>query len=92
MGPECPAKLAKLVLDRKSQILITESAVPVPKIMASGWNLAHVSGTGADGAESEADASPSVEGAEAAEDTRRSTLPVRMSENAQCSSIEHDRR
>ena len=42
MGPECPGKLATFVLSFKSQILIMESSVPVPKIRPSGWNWAQV--------------------------------------------------
>lgn len=37
-----PAKLATLALSFKSQILTSESAIPVPKIKPSGWNCAHV--------------------------------------------------
>jgi hypothetical protein len=66
--------------------LITESAVPVPKIKPSGWNLAHVKATGVPPAL----ASPSVDGALAADETLINILPVRISENAQCSSVEHE--
>jgi len=45
-GPECPGKLATLVRSFRSQILIWESAVPVPKMRPSGWNWAQVRAAG----------------------------------------------
>ena len=42
IGPECAGKLATFVLSLRSQILMTESSVPVPKIKPSGWNCAQV--------------------------------------------------
>lgn len=43
MGPMCPGKLATLICSFKSQILIIQSSVPVPKMRPSGWNWAQVS-------------------------------------------------
>jgi hypothetical protein len=42
IGPWCPGKLATFARSFRSQILIMESSVPVPKIKPSGWNWAHV--------------------------------------------------
>ena len=42
IAPECPWKLATLVRSFRSQILMMESFVPVPKMSPSGWNWAQV--------------------------------------------------